>query len=350
MKITILFLAVISLAFVSSNQMCREMEVKVYSSMQPIAQSFKLDVLNIKGIEFNMDGDKFAKEELVPLDQVGFVLEKTENSKVLDTIHHKYLRNEPESVWMPYAFAGDWGKSGFVITNQMKRTSTSKIDHPLVGFEFVNDFELDSISAGDMDILVSNLRYNSEKRKIIKTYIKSLILKYSAIWSTSTESVKAMKASNFDKKAQIASLTLLLKKTITEITTTTSTVTQLEGEVAVKASGLANVNSEIDDIILKLTILNAKLKKEEIELTQIVPKDKSYTNGAIAYYSNLVEYPQTLPGKFLDEYKISSGQKFEIVSENYAKCVKKTDLVLECQTANFKSSQAIKRKLRRNFF
>merc|ERR1712160_209320 len=91
MKITILFLAVISLAFVSSNQMCREMEVKVYSSMQPIAQSFKLDVMNIKGIEFKINADQFNKEEFVPLDQVGFVLEKTENSKVLDTIHHKYL-------------------------------------------------------------------------------------------------------------------------------------------------------------------------------------------------------------------------------------------------------------------
>jgi len=348
MKITILFLAVISLAFVSSNQMCREMEVKVYSSMQPIAQSFKLDVMNIKGIEFKINADQFNKEEFVPLDQVGFVLEKTENSKVLDTIHHKYLRNEPESVWMPYAFAGDWGKSGFVITNQMKRTSTSKVDHPLVGFEFVNDFELETISAADMDILVTNLRYNSEKRKIIKTYIKGLILKYSALSTTSTESLKAMKAANFDKKAQIASLTILLQKTVREITTSITTITQLEGEVAVKASGLATVNSEIDDIISKIAILNARLRKEELEFTQIVPKDRSYTNGAIEYYSNLVEYPQTTLGKFLDEYSISSGEKFSIVSENYAKCIKTLNLIGECQEANFKSSQAIKRKLRKD--
>merc|ERR1712032_961306 len=83
------------------------------------------------------------------------------NSKVLDATHHQYLRNEPDSVWMPYSYTGDWSRNGYVITNQMKRTSASKTIRPLVSFEFVNDFDLMSITSDDMNKFLTNLRYNS---------------------------------------------------------------------------------------------------------------------------------------------------------------------------------------------
>merc|ERR1712160_98522 len=118
MKITILFLAVISisLAFVASNEMCRNAEVKVTSSIQKTAQTFTVDVKKI--------WSKIA----------------------MGTIHDKYLRNEPESVWLPYSYTGEWTRNGYVISTQLSRTSDSKTETPLVNFEFVNDVDLMSIS------------------------------------------------------------------------------------------------------------------------------------------------------------------------------------------------------------
>merc|ERR1712032_524529 len=83
MKIIILFLAVISLALVASNEMCRQTEIKVYSSIQPVSQSFNLDVKKIKGIEFQVSESEFKGSNLVPLEQVGFVLEKVLHQKFL---------------------------------------------------------------------------------------------------------------------------------------------------------------------------------------------------------------------------------------------------------------------------
>merc|ERR1711957_631101 len=55
---------------------------------------------------------------------------------------------------------------------------------------------------------------------------------------------------------------------------------------------LKTVNDEIDDIIARLAILDILLKKEEKEFNDIVPKDRKYTNDAIFYYSQLLEYPK----------------------------------------------------------
>merc|ERR1712032_1526003 len=216
MKIVILFLALISITVVSSTQMCRGTDVKGYSSMNPIAQSFTLDVKKIRGVEFETNEADFTSAELIPIEQVGFVLEKKASSKVLDQIHHKYLRNEPESVWLPYSFVGDWSRNGFVISTQMVRTSTSKSDKPLVAFEFVNDFDLNSISTSDMNAFLVNLRGNAEKRKIIKQVVKNSILKAADSYSTSSQSLDAMKKKNKTTQ-QIASLKVTLKKPLKKL-------------------------------------------------------------------------------------------------------------------------------------
>merc|ERR1712151_1239376 len=183
---------------VASNQMCRQTEIKVYSSIQPVAQTFTLDVKKIKGIEFQVSESEFKGANLVPLEQTGFVLEKTASSKVLDAVHHQYLRNEPDSVWMPYAYTGEWTRNGYVITNQMKRTSASKTVRPLVSFEFVNDFDLMSITSDDMNKFLTNLRYNSEKRKLIKQTVKNAILSAADPYTTSTDALKKLKKEEKD--------------------------------------------------------------------------------------------------------------------------------------------------------
>lgn len=349
MKIVILFLALISITVVSSTQMCRSTDVKVYSSMNPIAQSFTLDVKKIRGVEFETNEADFTSAELIPIEQVGFVLEKKASSKVLDQIHHKYLRNEPESVWLPYSFVGDWSRNGFVISTQMVRTSTSKSDKPLVAFEFVNDFDLNSISTSDMNAFLVNLRGNAEKRKIIKQVVKNSILKAADSYSTSSQSLDAMKKKNKTTQQEIASLKVTLKKTIKEIITITVQETTLEQTISVKSAALSTVNDEIDDIIAKLAILTSQLKVEEKGLAETRPTDISQLQSSLKQSLLKVQYPQRTPERFLEEFTISSGTKPQIVGDNYRDCNATEAKLFDCSTANLKSSK-VKRKLRRSFF
>merc|ERR1712032_1445164 len=292
MEIVILFLALISITVVSSTQMCRSTDVKVYSSMNPVAQSFTLDVKNLRGVEFETNEADFKSVELIPLEQVGFVLEKKASSKVLNAIHHKYLRNEPESVWLPYSFAGDWSRNGFVISTQMVRTSTSKTAKPLVAFEFVNDFDLNSISSTDMNAFLVNLRGNAEKRKIIKQTVKNSLLKAADSYSTSSASLAAMKKKNANAKEEISSLQAKLKITIKEITVLTTQETTLEQQISVKSATMSGLNDEIDDIIAKLAILTAQLKKEEKDLAATRPTDVSQLETSLKQSLFKCQYPQ----------------------------------------------------------
>ena len=349
MKITILFLAVISLAFVASNEMCRQTEIKVYSSMQAVSQSFNLDVKKIKGIEFKVDQDEFKPLALIPIEQVGFVLEKTASSKTLDTIHHKYLRNEPESVWMPYSYTGDWSRAGYVISTQMKRTSASRTETPLVSFEFVNDFDLMSVTSTDMDSFLTNLRFNSQRRKIIKLTVKNNILKAHDAYTSNSAAKTKMVANNNDAKSQIVTLKATLQTTITEINTLTTKITTYEKEESVKSGELSTINEQIEEIIARLVILNANLKKQEADLAATKPTNTSQYQSSINQALLTVTYPQKSPQRFLEEYSISSGSKYTIVEANYRECIMNEAKVDQCWTANSRSS-SVKRKLRRGFF
>jgi hypothetical protein len=286
--------------------MCRSLEVKVYSSLQPISQTFNLDVKKVRGVEFKTDENEFRANNFIPLEQVGFVLEKTASSKVLDTIQHKYLRNEPNSVWLPYAYTGDWTRNGYVLTNQMKRTSTSKEEFPLVSFEFVNDFDLASISTDDMDKVLTNLRYNSEKRKTIKTIVKNNVMKLQNTYLANSEAYKKMKTQNQDSRAQIAEIKIKLSATITEINTLITQEKTLQHEIAVKSASLSNTNDKIDDIIAKLKVLILQLKTEEKELNNLKTTDITQLQGTLKAALLNVQYPMKAPEKFLEEYIIAA--------------------------------------------
>lgn len=351
MKITILFLALISCAFVAVNAegMCRNLEVKVYSSIQPVSQTFTLDVKKIRDISFKTDESEFRANNFIPLEQVGFVLEKTTSSKVLDAIQHKYLRNEPNSVWLPYSYTGDWTRNGYVLTNQMKRTSASKTEYPLVSFEFVNDFDLASISSSDMDKVLTNLRYNSGKRKTIKTLVKDNVMKYQNAYLSNSEAYKKMKEKNQDAKTQITELTLKLSTTVTEINTLITKEKTYQQEEAVKSASLSTVNDQIDDLIAKLKVLIEQLKKEEKELNDLKPTDITQIQSTLNAALLNVQYPQRNPQRFLEEYAIAAGNKFTIVTDNYKNCKQDNNLLQQCMMANMQSS-SIKKKLRRSFF
>jgi hypothetical protein len=352
MKITILFLAVISLAFVSTTEMCRTLEVEVYSSMQPTSQSFTIDVKKIRGVDFLLETqyeESFKSAELIPIEQTGFVLEKTATSKVLDKVHHEYLRNEPESVWLPYAYTGNWSGAGYIIAAQMTRTSNSKTQTPMVFFKFMNDYALNSITSEDMDQFLTNLKYNADKRKNIKTDVKSSIEKAQSGYSSSFEAHKTMKANNKNTKEQIASTKITIEKTTKEIITLTTIITTTEAQIAIKSQKLSENDDLIDDVLSKIKSLTAQLRIAEADLLATKKTDITMQKNGLASVLLMVTYPQTAPGQFLDEYKIASGNKFSIVSDNYKYCNKKEATIENCQIANNKSSST-KRKLRRGFF
>lgn len=303
----------------------------------------------IKGINFKVNKDEFASAALIPIEQVGFVLEKTTTSKVLDAAHHKYLRNEPDSVWMPYSYTGDWTRSGYVITNQMKRTSTSKTEHPLVSFEFVNDFDLMSVTGDDMDKFLENLRYNSQKRKLIKTSVKNFVQTASDSFISSTTTLKEMKTKNKDSKGQIVILKASLMKTITEINTLTTQESTLETQEATKSADLQKVNDKIDEVIAKLVLLNAQLKKEEKELNAIKPTNTEELNSNMNSALSMVTLPQLNPERFLEEFTNSEATKLKTVKDSYQFCVKDITKVQQCMEANM-NTNSIQRKLRRSFF
>ena len=351
MKIIISLLAIISMTFVmaNTNEICRAVEVKVYSSIQPVSQTFNLDVKKIKSITFGVDENEFKANNLIPLEQVGFVLEKSASSKIVDSIQHKYLRNEPESVWLPYSYSGDWSRNGFVITNQMKRTSSSKTEYPLVSFEFVNDVDLNNITNNDMDVILTNLRFNSGKRKTIKTIVKNKVSNTQNAYLSATNSLDAMQKKNQNAKAQIAELKTKLQLTITEITTLTTTEKTLEKEESVKSASLSSINDQIDDMITRLALLNKQLKGEEASLKATKPTDLTQLNSVLKSALLNVQFPPKSPDRFLEEYSIAQASKFKIVTDNYNFCKQDATLIQQCGMATFGSSQ-IKKKLRRSFF
>merc|ERR1712032_1130933 len=87
--------------------MCLDFEVNVYSSNSPAKVSFNIDMRKLKKAQIKDNREQFQNNnhDLVPLEQVGLVLEKKVRN--LPEEHHKFLRNTEENVWMPYAYAGD---------------------------------------------------------------------------------------------------------------------------------------------------------------------------------------------------------------------------------------------------
>ena len=357
MKIAILFLTIISLTFVSTNlleslsseSMCREITVKVYSSIQPISQTFTLDVKKIRLINISDRESEFTSKNFVPLEEVGFVLEKTETSKTLNPIQHRYLRNEPTSAWMPYSYSGDWSRNGYVISNQMKRTSTSKTETPLVSFEFVNDKDLMSVSEEDMISILNWLKMNSEKRKTIKTQIKGKINVYQNAYFETMNTIANMKKTNNDNKAEIAKLKIRINVLITEITNIEKEEDKLDIEEAQKSAIMNTNNDDIDIIISKLTVLKLQLTKEEASLNDLKPTDTTLLQQELKSALLNIKLPQFPPQKFLEEYSIGKGNNAGTVKNAYENCVPEMSKFEKCKFALLFTG-SLKKKLRRSFF
>merc|ERR1712170_332272 len=95
MKIVILFLAIIGFSFAAASTtaagLCLELEVDVFSSIEPKRQSFGIDMRKIKLAKFEERKESFGSQSHIPLQEAGLVLEK--KGTELSEGHHKYLRN-----------------------------------------------------------------------------------------------------------------------------------------------------------------------------------------------------------------------------------------------------------------
>ncbi len=352
MKIIILFLAIVccTLVSVKSEEMCRNLEVRVTSSLQPNAQTFTIDVKKLRFVKIEINDKEYRAQNLVPHEQAGLVLEKTPSSNTLDPIHHKYLRNEPTFAWLPYSYASDWSLNGFKISSQLKRTSESKTEYPLITFEFANDQEISNISAEDMDKLATNLRANTSRRHLIKTTLKANINKAQDAFVLKTKIFKETSEKNTNSATQLVELRRQLAVTITEITTLVTQEAALEKSLALEASALDQTNEQLNILNNKLKLLVDSLKLEESNLNAIRPTDLSALQKTLAINLTGVQYPQTKPAQFLDEFGIATEKKRTIVSENYTNCNQKAELLVKCQSFVTSSSSLAKKKLRRNFF
>jgi hypothetical protein len=351
MKIIILILAVALCAFVSANSsgLCRTAEVRVYSSLQKQAQVFNLDVKKVRKITMAVNEKEFRAQNYIPIEQAGLMLEKTPSSMTLDPIHHKYLRNEDKFVWLPYAYAGEWSRNAYTITTQMKRTAESKTEYPLVSFEFVNDPDIDSISGKDMDDLLANIKSNTQNRITTKSIVKSNINKFQDQLLANTNALNKMSKDNQSNQDQIAELKKTLALTISEIEALNAKEKTLQLEISVKSASLQTVNEQISVLNVNLALLVAQLKEEQAQLNAFKPADLTQLQNSLKLHLAGVQFPQTAPGRFLEEYSLCVAKKAKIVQDNYSNCNMNEANLTACGTVVRQGSQ-IKKKLRRKFF
>jgi hypothetical protein len=356
MKIVIiLLLAFISLSIVSANTegICRTIEVKVTSSMQPQSQTFILDVKKLRNISFDVNEKDFENQSLVPIEQVGFVLEKTSSSKVLDAVHHKYLRNEPEQVWLPYAYTGDWSLNGFIINNQMARSSLSKTEKPLVSFEFVNDVDLQSVTDKDLVKLLANLESNSVKRKTTKSFVKNSIIAAVGKLKTTGELEAQQRINEANKiEERKKEITLEIKTLETKVTETVTTITTTEALYSTSQKELDDLNNQILNIIRLIKNKEEQIEKATLDLKNMAPLDVEQLKSLFKVEIQMVHYPTEEGRSFKDEYKISTQERAQSVKNNYESCnpnLTTIDQLYKCLEYNAQT-HLIKRKLRRGKF
>lgn len=352
MKIIILILAIFAITFANSSEVsegvCMNLEVKVSSNLQSEAQTFDINMKTLNTAKLGLNKNDFAGATQIPLNQVGLVLDKTEISKSLDAIHHKYLRNAADSVWFPYSYAGQWTLNQFTINNQMTRTSASKTETPLVSFEFVYDSFIKNLDANDMNKILLKLQQNTDVRIAIKKSVKKHILENQDKYLEADQALKNTLANNSSIQKRLTELRAKLQTTVQTITSLTTTETTLRSEVALKTTTLNKTTNQINEILIRIAALEKQIATQEAELANFKPTDVSQEQAKLkAVVANLA-FPQTAPARFKEEFGISQDESKNRVFNGYQYCNNQEANVDNCW--NHVSAGAPERKLRRGFF
>ena len=295
-------------------------------------------------------------KEFVEADELGLFLGKTPNSETLDPIHHKYLRNEKNRVWLPYAYASEW-KGAFnpngtsVITNQFKRTSVDKKQSPLITIEFQYDKDWEIISSSELNQIVAWLNENTNKRNNIKTLLKLKIKQASLNY---TQSKKQLDETKVKKTTTENSVKINLKAVSDTENIIKGLLAELEkaqNELAINAKNVFESERLQQAYRNQNENLKKQIQREKIAKSQIVVPDSRAISMEIATIKALILLPQSPPESFKSDYSIS----FAVDSANnaYSNCAVGAELDVDaCKTSleQFGIAKKNAKKLLRRFF
>ena len=227
------------------NEMIQIFDVSISSSLQKIPQIFLLNAKAIKLASLKERDLKIKEKEFVEADELGLFLGKTPNSETLDPIHHKYLRNEKNRVWLPYSYASEW-KGVFnpngtsIITNQLKRTSASKKETPLVTIQFQYDKDWEIISSSELNQIVAWLNENTNKRNNIKTLLKLKIKQASLNYTQSKRQLDETKARKTSTENSVKNNLKAVADTENIIKGLLADLEKAENELAINAKSVSD--------------------------------------------------------------------------------------------------------------
>jgi hypothetical protein len=336
------------------NEMIQVFDVQISSSMQKKPQTFLMDAKAIKLSSLKERNLKIKDNEFVEPNELGLLMGKTPMSDKLDDIHHKYLRNEKNRVWLPYSYAGEW-KAIFnpngtsIIANQLKRTSTSKKETPLITLQFSYDKDWEIISQSELNQIVSWLNENTNKRKNTKTLLKIKIKQAAYNYTIGKKHLEEAKAGGVEKSKRIQNEELSIKKVETDMNALTKDLEKALIDIA----NAARLVSASEKITQGLTNINENLAKqiqrEKIAKSQVKVPNSDGIKMEIATIRKIINLPSQTPLSFKDEFSLSLN---DAVEKAYGACISSDERVDECKSSleNYGLEKNRAKKLLRRFF
>lgn len=337
------------------NEMIQVFDVQLTSSMQRVPQTFLLDAKAIKLASLKERNLNNIKDTgFVEPNELGLFMGKTPQSDKVDAIHHKYLRNEKNRAWLPYSYAGEWkgifnpnGTS--VITNQFKRTSSSKTETPLITLQFQYDKDWEIISQNELNQIVHWLNENTNKRKNIKTLLKIRIKQASFNYTTAKKQVDDQKVKRLDSQKMI----LNNENRVRAITGDMNRLKQDLENAMKELAATAKLVSDSEKITQRLNNINENLAKqiqrEKVAKSQVRVPNNDGIKMEIATIRKLIKLPTQAPDGFKDEFSLS---KNDAVEKAYGACITAEERVDECKASleSYGIEKGRAKKLLRRFF
>lgn len=336
------------------NEMIQVFDVQITSSLQRKPQTFLMDAKAIKLASLKERNLNIKDNEFVEPNELGLFMGKTPQSDVLDTVHHKYLRNEKNRVWLPYSYAGEW-KGVFnpngtsTITNQLKRTSNSKTETPLITLQFQYDKDWEIISQTELNQIVHWLNENTNKRKNIKTLLKIKIKQAAFNYTMAKKQVDESRKKRTDTQTRIRTTENKVRTVQIEIETMKKELEKAEKELAVAAKAV----SDSEKLTQRLNNINENLAKqiqrEKIAKSQIRVPNSDAIKMEISTIKALIRLPDRAPLAFKDEFSLSLN---DAVDKAYGACISAEERVDECQNSlqSYGIEKGRAKKLLRRFF
>lgn len=336
------------------NEMIQVFDVQITSSIQKTPQTFLMDAKVIKLASLKERNLNIKDNEFVDSHELGLFLGKTPQSDNLDTIHHKYLRNENNRVWLPYSYAGEWkgifnpnGTS--TITNQLKRTSVNKKETPLITMQFQYDKDWEIISQNELNQIVHWLNENTNKRKNLKTLLKIKIKQAAFNYTIAKKNIDQIVNKKTEVQARVQKRQARILAVQNNITHLKQELEKAEKELAAAAKAVSDSEKVTQNLNNANENLAKQIQREKVAKSQIKVPNNDAIKMEISTIKALIRLPTQAPLAFKDEFSLSVN---DAVEKAYGACIAAEEKVGECE-ASLKSYGIEKgraKKLLRKFF